>query len=248
MVSGILGINPRVMWPTLGGGTKEPKAANRRYFHTMMEGQHFVWRYWTVTVLVIWSVWMSDIVTWLFEPEVLVPLLVGLFGPFIALWFANRERNIRMTENYFYKTQVLVHMYMMLDCAILWLGRQNGSGMDAPEAGGPATVDGFVSKYRYHRDHVEMLNVNTFVPANVRYFILNFVHALDSVLIPHRPLFALNTTVTTTKHILWLFDIIDDLEYFTADRDPHVRDLWAKTKQRLGIVRNGIANVTDPAS
>ena len=115
-VSAVLGFKSRALWAVeVNDVVDGPKTADRVYNSTIMEDRRFTWVYWTSTAFIICIVYLLDIAEWLFESEALVPLMVGLFGPFIALWFANHERNKRITENHFYKTQILWHIDTVLE-------------------------------------------------------------------------------------------------------------------------------------
>ena len=248
LVSGILSVNQKAVWPVGTGGTEGPKTADRSYLDTMIADRHFVWAYWTATALVIGFVWMSGVAGWFLKPEVLVSLLAGLLGPFIALWFANRERNKRIMENYFYKTQVLMHMRILLDNAALQFRRQEAGpsgGTDVPEDDGAAVNNNMlVLEYQDHRGHIERLSTNTHVNTGVRYNITNLVYALNSMLARHHQPSTHNDRAAEAVVLLELLDMMGDFEYFTADRDPVVRRVWNLVRQRIGDVRTEVAKLT----
>ena len=244
----ILYVNQKAVWSVGTGGTEGRKVADRSYLDTMMDGRRFVWRYWTGTAAIIALVWWLDIAGWFFEPEILVPLLAGLFGPFIALWFANHERNKRIMENYFYKTQILLHMGILLSNAALQFRRQaaglDSGGTDMPEDGGAAVNNMLVLDYQHHRGHVERLSTNTHVNTGVRYNIINLAYALDSMLTRHRQPPTPDDHATEAEMLLKLLDMMGKLEYFTTDRDPDVRRMWSLVRQKISDVRTEVVKLT----
>ena len=44
--------------------------------------------------------------------------------------------------------------------------------------------------------------------------------------------------------MLDVFDILKDFEYFTTDRDPHVRKVWERVKLDMNDIKEMVAKST----
>ena len=249
LVSGVLGVNPRALWTVGVNYTVEgPKTADREYFITMIGDRVFILQYWAFTALIMWVVWVLGIAEWFFEPGILATLLAGLFGPFIALWFANNERNKRIIENHVYKMQILGHVSAILRVATLLFQQlqsaglnEGGDGLGRAKDDWAATRGALVSEYQYNKGHVEMLNTNTYVPADIRRAILSLMQVIDSIL-QYGPMRKFDDM--DIRHLLEMLDLLSRNEYFTMDRDPYVRKMWMHTKQNIRNAKEEVAKLT----
>lgn len=244
LASFILCVNPKELW-TMGvnDAVEGPKTTGRTFIRTMINNRYFIWLYWTYVVLIIWVVWESGVASEFFEPEILASLLVGLIGLFIALLFANHERNKRITENHFYKTNILWHIDPVLRIVALHFRQQQTGGSNESDGGlGENKGDGMVrdplaSEYKYHRGRIEALNANTYVPADIRTIVFRLMQAVDNTLVQYRPARIFDNPDADMRQMLKVFDLLEGYEYFTTDRDPSVREMWGRVKLGMDDVR-----------
>ena len=87
----------------------------RTYGRVVWEDRWLAGVYWLAVAEALLALKASGMARSFFEPGTVVSAVVGLMGLFIAIWLANRERNKRITENHFYKMQILWHIWRMLD-------------------------------------------------------------------------------------------------------------------------------------
>lgn len=233
-------IKPSKMWPI---GADEAKAPDKEYHKNMVPDLFFVFMYWLVMVGVIVIVWEFELVVWFFKLEVFVPMLVGLFGMFTALWFANHERNKRIEENQAYKMQVLSLLEIVL-WVVVDVNQQRATGTKKPSSGSDVSKtdlirDGVLT-YQDQRGHVYGLNANTYVPAQVRRTVSFLMQSVDIMLLPHTRIF--ETEVDAVTYLQTGLATLSSLDYFTNDRDPAVRKAWRSVTQNIDKVKEEFAN------
>ena len=220
--------NPRKTWPA----GAEVKAADRNYYETMIDDWTFVYAYWIFITAGLWLVWVMDVAGWLFEPEPLTMLVVGLFGPLIALYFANRERSRRIEENMFYKMMTLAHTSAIILIAMARVRQQladctKNTGADLRMTG---RIEDETHLWKDERIHIHATNTNRHVPAYVRAMMSGIILISDAV-------FLRNNSTTEPdvgmNHLLGELGRLIDFAYFKDDRDPNVRKLWRQVKDDL---------------
>ena len=235
-LAGRLLTNPSTMWPADAGA----KTADRNYYETMIDDWVFVFTYWVFITVGLWVVWVLDIAGWLFEDEPLTMLVVGLFGPLIALYFANRERNKRIEENMSYKILVLSHIQTILLIIRARVRQQSIAGAKDHDAELRMTnqTGDEMPIYRDERVHTHAINTNTYVPARVRTMLSHIMRDADSLFLPNRHI------IRRDKVLRWLLGDIDMLinhVYFTDDRDPIVRKSLREAKDIIQDAKELIA-------
>lgn len=230
---GLVLVKPSVMLPTGVGA----RAADRNYYEDMIDDRVVVFVYWSIMVVGLWYVWMLDVVVWLFEPEILTMLVVGLFGPLIALYFANHERNRRIEENVFYKILVLSHIQTIIH--IVTARAHKRLVADAKDAGIETHVvdqtGDLTTEWRDERIRIHATNTNTYVPAYVRGLLSNILLVSDSLFLPN------NRMGVDTKHLLGELGTLINFPYFTDDRDPTVRKTLSYVKHSVHSAKELIA-------
>ncbi len=203
----------------------------RTYGRVVWEDRWLVAVYWFAVTEVLLAVGSSGLLAPFFELAVIVPLVVGLSGVFIALWLANRERNKRITENHFYKLHILGHVKEMLGLAasLFRLGEPvvrerlgKRYGQDESMSG---TKQGFLLQYLHHKGQIEMLNVNTYVPADIRHRVLILARTAGHSISGYYPGDTESNIMLVEDEVLKPFEELMDSEYFTKDRDEKVKDM-----------------------
>lgn len=204
--------------------------SGRVYGRIVWEDRWLAATYWFSASIALFAAWVSGAVTPIFRTEIAAPLIVGLLGLFIALWLANRERNKRITENHFYKLQILWHVGMMLGNAFSLFRhgeRVAGERPKKPHEQGVA-IEGvrqhFISQYLYHKGQIETLNVNTRVPAYIRHRVLLLVQNAGHSISGYDPPDAKSNAVLAEELTLRWLDPLIDSEYFAGDRDGEVME------------------------
>lgn len=190
--------------------------------------------YWFAISEVLLAVGASGLLAPFFELAIIVPLIVGLLGVFIALLMLNRKRNKRITENHAYKLQILLHIRKLLGtvdafCTRLdilfrtpeWEGMLGNRKLE--------NVTNLTEIYReeYLRvaDLIKELNANTFAPTDIRQQVLRLVEN------GHVPItgYQFDNATQNAKLVEALTKPLADLinsEYFTKDSDDDVKKWW----------------------
>lgn len=185
-----------------------------------------------------------------FKLEIVISSMVGLLGLFIALWIVNRERNKKITENHFYKVQILWHIWKMLsDIEIYYLQfkvndhEERSGNLDKPkEEANKDMKKVSISVYDLHERQIETLNVNTYVPADVRHNVLRLLRDGIGSILHYDPRFRHDLNVCTVEErLLNPLDVLIDLEYFTGDRSSDVRRWLGDVKS----MRRAIKDIVD---
>ena len=189
--------------------------------------------------------------------EIMVSMGVGFLGLFIALRLVIQERNKKITENYFYKVGILWHIERVVDTVASFY-----SGLKLIDIRAKQLKESDVSEeqltesnilnekqlkeseilsYEYHWRQAELINVNTFVPAEVRaavsLLLRRGIMPITFYLKNNTPS---NQTTVQDKLLEPLGQVIDS-RYFTGDRTKEVRD-YLTTINRL---RNSIKEHVD---
>lgn len=205
---------------------------SRAYGKVMWEDRWLVAVYWFAVADVLLAVGSSGLLDRFFELKVIVPLVVGLSGLFIALWLANRERNKRITENHFYKLQILGHIGKLLDnvSSLFWEWdniemKTKAGNLDEPVDEVTRKLrDVYVSEYYYRKSQIEVLNINTYVPADIRHRVLSWVQTAGIPLRWYHPRAQTESNIRTVeKQLLEPFDRLLDVGYFTKECDDAVQ-------------------------
>lgn len=215
-----------------GDTDRKLRLMRREYGKVMIDDGCFTLTYWLVNALILWIVGVSGVARPFFVPEVLVPLVVGLLGLFIALRLANRERNERITENYFYKLHILGHIERMLDDIFEYVRRcQTIYSEFKGETN--AQYDQKTKKlrnstrrlYDRRRTQIEVLNTNTSVPSDIRHRVLRLVQTGGTVITGYYPQYDPQVNIAVFKiHLLVPLGNLLDVEYFKDDRNEDVQE------------------------
>lgn len=188
-------------------------------------------------------VWVLDVAAWLFKPEMLTALVVSSFGPLIAFYFANSERNKRIDENHTYKTRILIDINSMLDLAVIYiqeyLTAQPSTGLNVDK------MDHVKFEYQYQRGHIVALNTNTYVPVQTRDDVDLLVGGLDLLLLRHTHLPEGPSMLAALKGMSEDIDMFLSPApgYFAADRNVNVQRAWGKAMQNMSNVRDAAAKL-----
>ena len=226
------------------------KSADRSYDRHIWKNWHLIVVYWFAVGLGSCLLWTSGVAAHLFQLEIMIPSAVGLLGLFIALWLANRERNKKITENHFYKLQILWHVCRMLDNVGAHFGQWENIDQSKPQDASNESNDeviqemrqASVSEYYYHKNQIEMLNVNTYVPADVRHCVLLLLRTAGISLWWYHPRAQTESNIrTVTVKLLNPLDQLISSEYFTEERDGEVRK-WLK---KVDSIRYQIRELVD---
>lgn len=199
--------------------------------------------YWLAITYALLMVGISGLLVPFFELEIMVPLVVGLSGVFIALWLANRERNKTISENHFYKVHLLWYVWRMLDTVASFYthleiieldAQQNQLDVPKDEAVGRAK-EASLAEYRYLKSQIEMLNVNTFVPADVRSSVSLLVRDGGIPVSQYLNNVELNAR-SMEAHLLRPLDKLMKLKYLSKDSNEDVK----KWRDRVNALRYNI--------
>lgn len=232
-----------------GDKDRKLRLMRREYGKVMIDDGCFTLTYWLVNALILWIVGVSGVARPFFVPEVIVPLVVGLLGLFIALRLANRERNKRITENYFYKLHVLDHIWRMLDDISAYIGEWEIISL---ESKGDTNVlsgqeiekwkNSTRNLYDFHGAQIKVLNTNTSVPADIRHRVLQFVRTGGIVITNYHPRKQSQSNIVVfERHLLDPLDNLLDVEYFKEDRNEDVKSLL----KRANFLRRTIREKVD---
>ena len=221
------------------------RAAARVYDSVMWKDRWLAAVYWFAIAVALLAVGASGLLAPFFELEVIVPLVVGLLGVFIALWLANRERNKRITENHFYKLHILWHVWRMLDNVstlfgewdLLYMHEQMGDLEKSSDEVIKELREAYVSEYYYFKSQIEVLNVNTYVPSDIRHCVLLLVRTAGIPLRWYHPRAQIESNIVTIeKQLLDPLGQLIDSKYFTKDYDNNVMEKLGETNS----IRRGI--------
>ena len=218
-------------------------SSGRAYGRVVWEDRWLTAMYWFSTSIALFAAWASGAAAPIFRTEIAASLIVGLLGLFIALWLANRERNKRITENHFYKLQILWHVGMMLGTAFSLF--RHGERVAGERSKKPheqsGTIEGFrqhcISQCLYHKGQIEALNVNTRVPAYIRHRVLLLVQTAGHSISGYDPSDVRSNAELVEKFTLRLLDPLIDSEYFTRDRDGDVMEQLSAAKAYRDSIR-----------
>lgn len=205
----------------------------RTYGKVVWEDRWLAGVYWFAVAEALWALGVSGMAGPFFEPGTVVSAIVGLLGLFIALWLANRERNKRITENHFYKMQILWHIWRILDIVSSHYGRwdindlmEQVGKLDEPRE----EVDRDLRRmsnyeYDYHKSQIEILNVNAYVPADVRHNVSLLVRTARMPITWYHPHAQPESNINSAKKdLLGPLGVLMDSEYFTGDRNSDIRE------------------------
>ena len=180
--------------------------------------------------------------------EFIVSMSVSFLGLFIALWLVIQGYNKGITENYFYKVGILWHIERIVDTvASFYSGLElidirarqlkesdvleeqlTGSGILNEKQ----LKESEILSYEYHWRQAELINVNTFVPAEVRaavsLLLRRGIMPITFYLKNNTPS---NQTTVQDKLLEPLGQVIDS-KYFTDGSTREVRD-YLTTINRL---------------
>ena len=176
-----------------------------------------------------------------------VSAIVGLLGLFIALWLTNRERNKKISENHFYKLQILWHIWKILCIAGSlyeeWKMIDQKEQLNELSASKDKAVKELreASEYHYHKSQIEVLNTNMFVPSDIRHYVLLLVRTGGTPLNWHHSQGTAASNIISAEKLLNPLDRLIDSEYFTKDRDKAVKKLL----NDVGAIRRNIREEVD---
>ena len=80
------------------------------------------------------------------------------------------------------------------------------------------------SEYDYHKSQIEILNVNVYVPADVRNNVSLLVRTGRMPITWYHPHAQPRSNVQSAKHLLDPLGVLIDSEYFTGDRSSDIRE------------------------
>lgn len=234
---------------------------NKRYDRSMISNSSLTLLYWILAIFGLVTAWLFGAIGEFSRLETPISLLVGLFGLFIALWITNRERNIRITENHFYKLSVLWHVFRILDGFVVFFRNEYCNYFALDETAQKAKKEEMRNRVREelfvfdrHKAQIEASNINMHVPADIRYAISQFAQKGSIPILFWRynePQLSDNVETVKRKLLEPLHKAIDD-EYFTKDYDFDVKERlssvnhmkeeiekcveeWSKSKQMGGF-------------
>ena len=229
--------------------------ARRTYGRIMWGSSVLTTAYWYVIAAILMAGWLADTEVTFFKPEIIVPLVVGLLGLFIALWLANRERNQRIIEGYFYKTGILEHVERMMDAVSVFyiemqyrdpslmtpeeLSRRKPPPYSEEETNRLRNSE--MSSWQYHQRLAEMININTFAPAEIRadvaYLLRHGIKSIDGYLWNNR-----SSTWSVVKGLLLEpLSKVTDSYYFAGDSTQKVKD-HLRTINRMQLDIKGVVS------
>ena len=219
------------------GTDKKLKLKWRQYGQVMIDNRFVTPAYWLGIVLIMGTVGVSGVARPFFVLEVIVPLVVGLFGLFITLLLANRERNKRIIENYFYKLHVLEHIWRMLDDIFVYVIRcqtiyseSKGETNAQYDQKTKELRNSTRGLYDFHGAQIKVLNTNTSVPAGIRDRVLQLVQTGGIVITNYYPQKQPQSNIVAfERHLLDPLDNLLDVEYFVKDRNEEVKSLLNHT-------------------
>ena len=222
----------------------------RTYGRVVWEDRWLAGVYWLAVAETLLALGASGTTGPFFEPGTVVSAVVGLLGLFIAIWLANRERNKRITENHFYKVQILWHVWRMLGTVeshyTLWDTNDSlerfGKLAKPREEMGRDLREMSISEYDYHKSQIETLNANTYVPADVRHNVLMLVRTGRMPIWWYHPHAQPGSNAyLAEKDLLDPLGVLIDSEYFTGDRSSDIRE-WLVS---VNSIRRRIAERVD---
>ena len=237
--------------------TRKAKRIGKDYGKTMMKGRFFILAYVAIVALTLCVIQVTSDDEPLTRIEIIVSMGVGFLGLFIALRLVIHERNKKITENYFYKVGILWHIERIVDTvASFYSGLElvdirarqlKESDVSEEQLTGSGILDekqlkksGILS-YEYHWRQAELINVNTFVPAEVRaavsLLLRRGIMPIAFYLKNNTP----SNQATVQNKLLEPLGQVIDSKYFTDDRTKEVRD-YLTTINRL---RSGIKKHVD---
>ena len=218
--------------------TRRAKRIGKDYGKTMVKKRFFILGYVAFIALMLYVIRAIDVDESFAKVESIVSLSVGFLGLFIALWLIIQGYNKGITENYFYKVGILWHVKQMMDAVASFY-----SGMDLADISEKQVKDAGMSKqlrdsgmskgqlkecgmedYEYHRKQAELININTFVPAEIRAAVsLLMRRGIMPITFYLKNNTPSNQTTVQDKLLEPLGQVIDS-KYFTDDRTKEVRD------------------------
>ncbi len=215
------------------------RSMSRMYGRVMWEDRWLAGVYWFVFTLVLWVVGVSGIAAALFRLEIMVSMIVGLLGLFIALWVINRERNKKITEGYFYKTGILEHVERMMgavstfylevkymDPSLMALEKESERGtlLEFSEPKVNELKDREMSHWEYYQRLAEMININTVVPAEVRVDVSVFLRRGSMAITKYLWNNLNGNKLTIQYQLLKKLDKVIGSDYFTGDSTDEVEN------------------------
>ena len=222
----------------------------RTYGRVVWEDRWLAGVYWLAVAEALLVLKASGMAGSFFEPGTVVSAVVGLMGLFIAIWLANRERNKRITENHFYKMQILWHIWRMLDIVmshyLQWDLNDALERLDKLDKSKEETDRDLremsITEYDYHKSQIEMLNVNAHVPADVRHNVLLLMRDGRVPLTWYHPRAQPGSNVQLAeKDLLNPLGVLIDSEYFTKDSNSDIQD-WLTN---VNSIRRRILELVD---
>ena len=226
--------------------TRRAKQIGKDYGKAMVKERFFILAYVTFIALTLCMIWAISGDEPFVKVEFIVSMSVSFLGLFIALWLVIQGYNKGVTENYFYKVGILWHVKQMMDAVASFY-----SGMELADISEKQLKDAGMSKgqlkecgmedYEYHRKQAELININTFVPAEIRaavsLLMRRGIMPITFYLKNNTP----SNQGTVQNQLLEPLGLVIDSRYFTGDRTKEVRD-YLTTINRL---RNSIKEHVD---
>ena len=159
--------------------------------------------------------------------------IIGVFiGTYIATWLINQNRTRRIEENYFYKISLLADIQNILhdvSCVLSEIKYEKTSGkMDAAKIA--KLQKSGAEAFEYHKSQIEVINSNTFVPADIRAAVKLLVEqGIKSITVPSGYSGAQEIVVRRT--LLRHLNRVIDSKYFTKDRDEDVQKMLKEVRE-----------------
>ena len=156
----------------------------------------------------------------------------GVFlGTYIAAWLINQNRTRRIEENYFYKVSLLVDMQSILHDVNHTLSKikyeKAHEKMDAHKI--VELQKSGAEAFEYHKSQIEIINSNTFIPADIRAAVMLLVEqGIKSITVPSG--YSGVQEIVVRRTLLRHLNRVIDSKYFTKDRDEDVQKMLKEVK------------------
>ena len=228
--------------------TRKAQRIRKDYGKAMVKERFLILAYVAFVALILCVVQVTSDDEPFTRVEIIASMGVGLLGLFIALRLVIQERNKKITENYFYKVGILWHTERIVDTvASFYSGLElidirarqlKESGVSEEQLTGSGILnekqlkESGISSYEYHWRQAELININTFVPAEIRaavsLLLRRGIMPITFYLKNNTP----SNQATVQDKLLEPLSRVIDSKYFTDDRTKEVRD-YLTTINRL---------------
>ena len=234
------------------------RLVDERYGKAMLGDWLFVPAYVAFVAAVLAAVWATGEVEPFSRVETVASTAVGFLGLFIALRLVIHERNKRITEGYFYKTGILEHIERMMNIVSVFYGKskQRDPSLMTPEELEHRAPPSYsaeetnerkgcaLSSWQYHQRLAEMININTFVPAEIRAGVADLLRHGNQSISDYQWNNQPDNWNVVQEFLLEPLSEVIDSDYFRKDGTEKVKDhiqiiekKRSKIEKRVGLMK-----------